>query len=180
MKTSLIFVLTLLLPGFSCIKKTDDRTLSKKSDFNLKTDFTKLTEKITELDTIKIWADLSSCMWMTTEKITLTKSNDSLEIELHVVQMTDPEVVETIKIHEKDTTWGFNKFLANNKYRLVKTEERGDVNLRIKHSNDSIELHTGHLGDLNRFIGEYYESMYRLKPKNKAYQFMMEISAELD
>lgn len=178
LKTIQLFILLIFLIGISCVDKTNKDVALQKSNFNLKTDFTELTVKITELDTIKIWADLSSCMWMTTEKITLTKSNDSLNIELKVVQMMDPEVTEIIKIHEKDTTWGFNKFLTNNKERIVKTEERGDVNLKIKHNSDSIEFYTGNLSDLNRFIGNYYESMFKLKPKNKAYHFIMDIDTK--
>ncbi|WP_435623577.1 hypothetical protein [Flagellimonas sp.] len=173
-----LFIFLIFLIGIGCINKTNRDIVLQKSDFNLKTDFTELTDKITELDTIKIWADLSSCMWMTTEKITLTKSNDSLYIELKVVQMMDPEVTEVIKIHEKDTTWSFNKFLTNNKERILKTEERDEVNLTIKHNSDSIKFYTGNLGDLNSFIGNYYESMFKLKPKNKAYRFIMDIDIE--
>ncbi|MCF1192354.1 hypothetical protein LRR18_12235 [Mangrovimonas sp. AS39] len=149
-----------------------------KSDFKLEDDYKELTNKITELDTIKIWADLSSCMWMTTEKIILTKSNDSLNIELKVVQMMDPEITELIRIHENDTSWNFNSFLKKNKDRLVKTEERDEVNLKIKHNSDSLEFYTGNLGDLNSFIGSYYESMFKLKPNNNAYKFLMGIDFE--
>lgn len=149
-----------------------------KSDFQLKADYTELTKKITELDTIKIWANLSSCMWSTTENIILTKSSDSLNIELKVIQMMDPEVTEVIRIHVNDTNWGFNNFLKNNKERLEKTEERDQVNLRILHNSDSLEFYTGNLGDLNRFIGNYYESMFKLKPNNEAYRFLMDIDYE--
>ena len=178
LKTKLFYISLLLLVGISCADKSNKDVAILKSDFKLEADYTELTHKITELDTIKIWADLSSCMWMTTEKITLTKSNDSLNIELKVVQMMGPEVTEVIRIHKDDTIWNFNDFLKNNKDRLVKTEEMDEVNLRIEHNSDSIEFYTGNLGDLNKFIGDYYESMFKLKPKNKAYEFIMDINTE--
>ena len=163
---------------FSCNVKTNDETEILKSDFKLKSDFTELTKKMTKLDTIKIWANLSSCMWMCTEKMILTKSNDSLIIDLKVIQMRDPEVSETIKIHINDSIWNFNKFLNNNKDRLLKTTERNEINLSIRHKSDSIDFYTGNLGDLNRFIQDYYKSMFILKPKNKAYEFMLELNNE--
>ena len=178
MKKTQILIVLIALFGMACVDKNNEDKHLQKSNFNLKTDFTELTAKITELDTIKIWADLSSCMWMTKEKITLTKSNDSLNIELKVVQMMDPEVTEIIKIHEKDTTWDFNQFLQNNKDRITKTEERDGVNLILKHQSDTLNFHTGNLGDLNSFISDYYDAMFKLKPKNKAYQFIMDIQTE--
>ena len=173
MKTNLIYILLVSLLINGCDVSVEDKTEAKKSDFNLASDFSELTKKMTELDTIKVWADLSSCMWMCTEQITITKYKDSLSIELKVNQMMDPEVSETIKIHKNDTTWGFNKFLAKNKDRLVKKDELDDVHLRINHLSDSIEFYTNGLADLNRFIGSYYESMFKLQPTNEAYKFIM-------
>lgn len=172
LKTNLIYILLVSLLINSCDVSVEDKTEAKKSDFNLASDFSELTIKMTELDTIKVWADLSSCMWMCTEQITITKSKDSLSIALKVFQMMDPEVSETIKIHKNDTTWDFNRFLANNKDRFIKKDERDNVHLRVSHLSDSIEFYTSGLADLNRFIGSYYETMFKLKPTNKAYEFI--------
>ena len=170
----IIYILIIFL-FLGCNSEHDYKDISTSSSFDLKSDYPELTKKMTEKDTIKIWASLSSCMWECYENITLTKSKDSINISLKVLQMMDPEVSEDIKVHVNDTIWGFNQFLSNNSSRLTKTDIRDDYNMRIVHNRDTIKFYTGRLGDLNMFIQDYYTSMIKLKPKNKAYQFLMDV-----
>lgn len=145
------------------------------SGFNLKTDYTDLINKMTKQDTIKIYANTSSCQWVCFERILLTRNQDSLSIWLRVSQMYDPEVSEIIKISKNDTIWRFNEFLINNKDRVLMTDERERIVMSISHGDDTLNFYAGRLGDLNRFIEQYYETMFKLKPTNKAYKFMTEV-----
>lgn len=96
---------------------------------------------MTELDTIEIYANTSSCQWFCVERIILTKNNDSLSIGLNVTQMHDPEVSEAIKISGNDTTWSFNELLVNNKDRILKTDEREKIVMSIRHRSDTLNFY---------------------------------------
>jgi hypothetical protein len=76
---NLLIILILALIFVSC--KTERKTELPKSNFNLKSDFIEFTNKMTELDTIKIWTNLSQCMYQGIEKLKITRKGDSLKIQ---------------------------------------------------------------------------------------------------
>lgn len=155
----------------------------KKSDFNLLTDYSDFQNKMTELDTLKVWMSLSACMYQGTEKLTITKENDSILIESefsHSFGDGEFQKQQPIKISKNDTIWNFGKFLYNNKSRLIANKsgfenEDNYGTLQIMCGTTKIQFFTHGLNDLNKFIAEYSISMRNLNPENKNYIFGVEI-----
>ena len=74
-----ILLLTLIL--VSCKIRTENKTEIVKSEFHLKTDLYDFKNKMTELDTIKLYINHSVCMYQGEERIEITKKSDSIKIQ---------------------------------------------------------------------------------------------------
>ena len=175
----IISLLILALILICCKDKTETKIELPKSDFNLKNDYRELTKKISKLDTIEIFVGLSICEWERTERLTLTKFNDSLKILIEATEIENNKplkVTEIIKIHQNDTVWRFEDFLIkiNDKQKFIDNSP----NFIIVHNSDSIKYYTNGLSEMNDFIADYYNTMFRLNPKNKLYEGMKIISEE--
>tara|TARA_R110002012_G_scaffold321209_1_gene548159 strand:- start:3339 stop:3890 length:552 start_codon:yes stop_codon:yes gene_type:complete len=166
-----ILILTLILA--SCKKETEKKAEFPKSDFNLKTDILDFKEKMTELDTIKIFFDHSVCTYEGYERIEITKFSDSIKVRSIFKELTfsgnkNPEwnLVYEKKISEKDTVWQFEKFIEmNENYKNSQSENRGI--LVITNKKDTISFSTDGLIELNHFLEDYYLTMRKLYPENK-------------
>ncbi len=165
---NLLIILILALIFVSC--KTERKTELPKSDFNLKRDFIELTNKITELDTIKIWTDLSQCMYEAIEKLKITRKGDSLKIQPEFTEsmLLDAEYTKTkpIMISVNDTVWKFNSFLKRNLKR-VNTDSLKYGRLQISLNKERINFMTDGLGDSARFLIDYCNTMMNLIPDSE-------------
>ena len=86
---------------FSCKKETEKKSESVISDFKLKIDLTDFKNKMTELDTIKIWFDHSVCTYQGAERIEITKESDSIKIRTEFREDTFNENPEWKTLYEK-------------------------------------------------------------------------------
>ena len=150
--------------------KTEKQTELPKSDFNLKNDFTELTRKMTELDTIKIWTDLSQCMYEGIEKLKITRKGDSLKIKTEFTEsmFVGAEYTKTkpIIISVNDTVWKFDSFLKRNLKR-VNTDSLKYGRLQITLNKERINFMTDGLGDSARFLIDYCNTMMNLIPESE-------------
>lgn len=172
-----ILILTLILA--SCKKGTENKTELHESDFNLKTDLTDFKNKMTELDTIKIWFNHSVCTYQGAERIEITKESDLINIRTEYKEDTFDQNPEWKIVYEKqipitDTIWKMEEFFKRNIQRQ-KSEEKEYGTLQVSHNGIKIHYFTKGLVDLNRFMAGYFETMKMLYPENKNNIYGVEI-----
>ena len=167
-----IMVLTLIL--VSCKKETE-----KKMEFNLKADITDFKNKITELDTLKIWFNHSVCTYQGAERIEITKESDLIKIRTEFKEDTFEENPEWKVVYEKripitDTIWKIEEFFKRNIERQ-KSEEKEYGTLQVSHNGIKVHYFTKGLVDLNKFMADFFETMKMLYPENKNNIYGVEI-----
>lgn len=172
-----ILILTLVL--ISCKKETEKKTELRKSDFNLKADITAFKEKMTELDTIKIWFNHSVCTYQGTERIEITKKSDLIKIRAEYKEETFDKNLEWKLVYEKeipksDSIWKIEEFFKRN-IKRQKSEKKDYGTLQVSHNKRRIHYFTNSLNDLNRFMADYFETMKKLHPENKNNIYGIEI-----
>jgi hypothetical protein len=164
-KLTSIFILIVVLA--SCESKTKTKPLV--SSFNLKKDFTQLTHKITELDTIVVWMDMSLCMSQGIEVLTITRKKDSLTIQPKHKESLIIDAPykrgKTIRISIHDTLWKFNQFLKRNENKITtNTSKYG--RLQIYHKTSRLNFITERLSESGRFIADYCNTMSAFTTNN--------------
>lgn len=167
-KITIIFLIMILV---SCKNETEQKAEFKKSEFSLKTDLTDFKNKMTELDTLKIWFNHSVCMYQGAERIEITRESDSIKIRTEYKEDTFKENPEWKFVYEKrisitDTIWRIEEFFKRNIERQ-KSDEKEYGTLQISHNGIKEHYFTNGLGDLNRFMADYFETMKKLYPENK-------------
>ena len=60
----------------------EQRIKPEKSDFKIAKDYTDFANKMENNDTLNIGVNLSMCMWEEFDRIEITKSNDSIYLQL--------------------------------------------------------------------------------------------------
>ena len=172
-----ILILTLILA--SCKKETEKKKELRKSEFNLKTDITDFKKKMTESDTIKIWFNHSVCTYQGAERIEITKKSDLIKIRTEFKEDTFDQNPEWKVVYEKqipitDTIWKMEEFFKQN-IKRQKPEEKEYGTLQVSCNKIKIHYFTKGLGDLNRFMADYFEIMKKLHPENKNNIYGVEI-----
>ena len=172
-----ILILTLILA--SCKTETEQKAELKKSEFSLKTDLIDFKNKMTELDTLKIWFNHSVCTYQGTERIEITKESDLIKIRTEFKEDTFEENPEWKVVYEKripiiDTIWKIEEFFKRNIERQ-KSEEKEYGTLQVSHNGIKVHYFTKGLVDLNRFMADYFKTMKMLHPENKNKIYGVEI-----
>jgi hypothetical protein len=168
---NLLKILILTLIFSSCKKEIDSIPELVESDFNLKTDILDFKNKMTELDTIKIWFNHSVCMYEGAEKIEITKKSNLINIQTEFKEHAYEESPEWKIVYQKsiqtiDTTWKIEEFLKRNSSRQESSEKEFGT-LQISHNENKIHYFTNGLGDLNSFMADFFETMKTIHPENK-------------
>lgn len=163
----LIIIFILIVVFTSCKSKTP-----LASNFNLKRDFTELTYKITELDTVIVWVDMSLCTSQGTEVLTITRKNDSLKIQPKyresLIIGTQYKQRKSIRVSIHDTLWKFNAFLKRNKER-ISTDSSKNYRMVIYHNKSKIKFTTRGLSESEGFLFDYSKTMTVLNMDNPLY-----------
>jgi hypothetical protein len=157
----LILVFTILIYG--CKQKTEP----KKSEFKVAQDYTEFSKKMENNDTLNIGVSLSMCMWSEYDQLQITKSNDSVFLQLKEKRVMDDEPIHFNKVFYK---------LKNDTLNLEKMMADFDVNYQEKSSSpffiitnakekDTILLRTTSLGNRGYIIERYQRTMVELYPK---------------
>ena len=166
MKNALkILILTLIF--VSCKKETEVELT--ESNFNLKKDYVELTNKMNEVDTIKVWMNLSQCTFQGIEKLTITRKKDSIKIQPEYAESmvvgTEFKKSHPIIISANDEKWKFNEFLKRNENRLV-SDSLKYGQLQITLNNEKLNFFTNGLGDSGKFLIDYCNTMKNIMPKS--------------
>ncbi|MCD8425010.1 hypothetical protein LNJ40_06850 [Tenacibaculum dicentrarchi] len=163
-----ILIITLILA--SCKKETKKKAEMIKSDFNLKKDYLDFKQKMTELDTLKIWVDYSACLFFGYERIIITKKLDFIKVngeyknETFTKDSKWKKTYDTL-IPQNDTIWNFGQFLEKNKDRMTsKNKKYGRI--QIKHKTDTIHLFSNGLSDLFHLLNEYDITAEKICPRH--------------
>jgi len=164
--------------------KNDFQTEQKTSDFDLKIDLINFKNKMTELDTLKIFFDHSVCTYEGYERIEITKQSDSIKVRTEFKELTFSEnkkpewnLVYEKKIPETDTIWQFGKFIERNAKRKTSDKENRGI-LIIENKKDTVQFYTDGLVDLNHFLEDYYLTMRKIYPENKNGIYGYELAEE--
>ena len=141
------------------------------SEFNLKTDIIDFKNKMTTLDTLKIWVNHSVCTYQGAERIEITKETDRLKIRTQFKEETFNETPKWKLVYEKeipisDTLWKIEEFFKRNSHRQKSKEKEHGI-LQVSHNKKTTHYFTNGLIDLNKFIADYSNTMKKLYPENK-------------
>jgi len=180
-KITIIFLIMILV---SCKNETGQKSEFLKSDFNIKTDLADFKEKMTELDTIKIWFDHSVCTYQGVERIEITKESDLIKIRTEFKEETfnenpDWKLVYEKKIPKTDSIWKIEEFFKRN-VEKQKSEEKDFGTLQVSHNGIKVHYFTNGLVDLNRFMADYFKTMKGLHPENIDNIYGVEIKEIID
>mgnify|MGYP003632135393 CR=1 FL=1 len=147
--------------------RTEEKPQLAKSNFSIQNDYTELTNKITELDTIKIWVGLSQCLFQGVEKLTITREKDSLKVQPEFAESmvvgAKFKKIKPVFISVNDTTWKFNEFLKRNKNRL-NLDSLKYGRLQITYKKKRLNFMTDGLGDNAKFLIDYCKTMKNIMP----------------
>lgn len=159
--------------------KTENKIKVNKSNFSLEKDYEELTTKMTDLDTIKVWMNLSQCMYQGIEKLKIIRKADSLEIHPEFKNTMEFGVefkkLDVITIPITDTVWKFNEFLKRNK-SILETDSLKYGRLQIVLNNEKLSFMTKNLSDSGAFLIDYCSMMKNIIPKSD-YHIYTEVDA---
>ncbi len=161
-----ILILVFITLFFGCKQKSEPKT----SEFKVAKDYSEFSTKMENNDTINIGVVLSMCMWSEYDQLQITKSNDSVFLQLKEKRVMDDEPVHFNKVVYE---------LKNDTLNLEKMMTDFDVNYQEKISSpffviinpkekDTILLRTTGLGNRGFNIERYQRIMMELYPKEMA------------
>ncbi len=160
----LILVIAILI--YSCKQKSEP----KKSEFKVAQDYAEFTSKLENNDTLNIGVILSMCAWSEYDKLQVTKSNDSV-----FIQLREKRVMDDKPLHFSKVVYELN----NDTLNLEKMMTDFDINHQKETSSpffiiinpkekDTILLRTTGLGNRGFNIERYQKIMEKLYPKEMA------------
>lgn len=165
MKKILLSTLVLITLFFSCEHNYNKE--SKKSEFKVAKDFSKFALKMENYDTLNIEVNLSNCLWFELDKLQITKTNDSIFIDMQEKIVMDERPIHFKKVHyelENDTL-SFEKMMTDLKMNNPENKGSAFFTLTNPKEKDTIVLSTSSLEELLINIILYKKIMYELYPE---------------
>ena len=167
----------ILILGFVILIGCNKKTKPEKSNFKLIDNYNDFTNKMENNDTLTIGVNLSVCMWREYDQVEITKTNDSIYLQLKEKYVMDDKPAHFPKVLYK---------LKNDTLNLEKIMSGFDINYREKINNpffiisnpkekDTILLRTTGLGNHILNIKNYQRIMLELYPKEMEKYKMPEI-----
>ncbi len=157
----LILVFSSLI--FGCEQKTEP----KKSEFKVAQDYSDFTTKMENKDTLNIGVVLSICTWSEYDQLQITKSNDSVFIQLKEKRVMDDEPVHFKKVayELKNDTLNLEKMMMDFDINNENGANSPFFVITNPKEEDRITLHTNGLGNRGFNIERYQKIMLELYPK---------------
>ncbi len=156
--------------------KTDKKPEPYKSDLKLTENLSDFTDRITEKDTVKIFAELNMEWWIRRDELTITKKNNEIRLQTTIKEDTTFEMKYEMRTKELprkviyNTDHSFEKHFTNRIERTRDTTIRQYI-YKIISPNDTLTFYTDGLSDKGRAVKEYYEFMQRFYPGEKEFKF---------
>ena len=166
-KFNILFLIFLTIL-FGCGQKAEPKkTKSKKSEFKVIQDYSDFTVKMENNDTLNIGVTLSMCMWREYDQLQITKSNDSVFLELKEKRVMDYEPLHYNKVlyDLKDHNLNLEKMMADfDVNHQEKTNSPFFVIINPK-EKDTVVLRTTGLGNRGFNLERYNNIIKELYPK---------------
>lgn len=139
---------------------------SNISDFQVARDYTEFSEKMENIDTLNIGVVLSMCSWNEYNQLQITKSNDSVFLELKekVVMDDEPILFNKVLYELQNDTLNLEKMMTD--FDMNNQNEINSPFFIITNPNekDTIFLRTTGLGNRAFNIERYQRIMTKLYP----------------
>ena len=180
MKKIILFGFLILI--ISCKNRLKEQILI--SSFDLKSDYLVFKEKMTERDTLEITMGVGSCMHQSTEKLTITKQNDTLKIESYIIENSFSnekfKKYEEIKIHKTDTVWKLEKFIEKYFHQQSASSESKYPIFTIKKDTSRIDFFTKGISNRDDIVTDYCKVMKKIMPNSKFHFYADSIEVIMD
>ena len=153
---------------FGCGQKTEFKKPEPKiSDFKILENYTEFALKMENSDTIKLLVNLSMCDWEEFDRIEITKTNDSVYLQIQEKIMSNDTPVKFPKVlyELENDTLNLENIMAS--FDINHTEKISGPFFVITNpnENDTIILRTIGLGNRGKNILKYQQLMMELYPK---------------
>ena len=160
----LILVIAILI--FGCEQKSEP----KKSEFKIGKDYAEFTSKMENNDTLNIGVLLSICMWSEYDNLQITKSNDSIFLQLKEKRVMDDEPLYFGKVFYdlKNDTLNLEKMITDFDRNYQEKTSSPFFIINNPKENDTILLRTTGLGNRGFNIERYQNIMAKLYPEEMA------------
>ncbi|MFD0975382.1 hypothetical protein [Salinimicrobium gaetbulicola] len=160
----LILVFAILI--FGCKQKTEP----KISNFKVAQDYAEFTSKMENNDTLNIGVVLSMCTWSEYDKLQITKSNDSVFLQLKEKRVMDDKPLHFSKVayELKNDTLDLEKMITDFDISHQKETSSPFFIIINPKEKDTILLRTTGLGNRGFNIERYQRIMAKLYPKEMA------------
>ncbi len=161
-----ILILVFVTLIFGCKQKVEP----KKSEFKVAQNYSEFATKMENNDTLNIGVVLSMCMWSEYDQLQITKSNDSVFLQLKEKRVMDNKPVHFNKvIYElKNDTLNLEKMMAD--FDVIHQEKTNSPFFVIinQKEKDTILLRTTGFGNRGFNIERYQRIMTKLYPSEMA------------
>lgn len=160
----LIFIFALLI--LSC----EQNTASQKSNFKVSKDYAEFSSKMENHDTLNIGVALSMCMWREYNQLQITKSNDSVYLQLKEKQIMGEEPIHLKKViyDLKNDTLNLEKMMSNFDINNQKETNSPFFIITNPKEKDTLILRTIGLADRGLKSERYKNIIAKLYPKEMA------------
>ncbi|MGS2764422.1 hypothetical protein [Sinomicrobium sp. M5D2P9] len=165
MKTKRFKILILSLAFvFGCEQKNE----LKKSDFRVVKNYTDFAHKMENNDTLNIEVNLSMCLWEEFDQIEITKSNDSIYLQLkEKFVMEDDTIIRFPKVlyKFKNDTLNLEKMMLDFDINYTKKTASPFFIITNPKEKDTIILRSTGLGNTGMNMERYLSLMSELYPE---------------
>lgn len=165
-QTFSILILVFAILIFGCKQNVEPEI----SNFKVAQDYAEFTSKMENNDTLNIGVVLSMCMWSEYDKLQITKSNDSIFLQLKEKRVMDDEPLHFSKVayELKNDSLNLEKMMTD--FDIIHQDETSSpffviINPKEK---DTILLRTTGLGNRGFNIERYQRIMAELYPTEMA------------
>ena len=161
-----ILILVFASLNFGCEQKPEP----KISDFKVAQDYAEFTTKMENNDTLNIGVLLSMCMWDEYDQLQITKSNDSIYLQLKEKRVMDDEPIHFSKVgyEMKNDTLNLEKMITDFDIDYQKETSSPFFVIINPKEKDTIILRTIGLGNRGLNIERYQRIMAKLYPEEMA------------
>ncbi|GER57955.1 hypothetical protein ULMA_00630 [Patiriisocius marinus] len=161
-----ILTLVFAILIFGCEQKPEP----KKSKFKVAKDYAEFTSKMENNDTLNIGVLLSMCMWSEYDNLQITKSNDSIFLQLKEKRVMDDEPLHFSKVFYdlKNDTLNLEKMIIDFDINYQEQISSPFFIINNPKENDTLLLRTTGLGNRGFNIERYQNIMAKLYPEEMA------------
>ncbi|NJW52221.1 hypothetical protein [Salinimicrobium oceani] len=167
-----VFLIICLFTSCKTVKNAPD---PYKSDLYLSENLTDFTSRMTDKDTVLIFAELNMEWWIRRDEIKVTKKDDQIRLDTTIKEDSTFEMKYEMRTKKLPQTViqnveEFENHFENKIARTRDTSVRQYI-YKIISPNDTLTFYTNGLSDKGRAVNEYYKFMKQYYPEEKEFEF---------